>query len=74
MAKCLRCFYKRAEMATKRFFRRLIERHQDEPLKIVTDKLRSYGVAHWELTPEAIHDSSQYANNRPELSHQPDRF
>ncbi len=45
----------------------------DEPGKIVTDKLRSYGVAHRELIPEAIHDTSQYANNRAELSHQPTR-
>ena len=59
--------------AAKRFFIRLIKRHQDEPRKIVTDKLRSYGVAHRELTPEAIHDTSQYANNRAELSHQPTR-
>ena len=27
-------------------------------------KRRSYGVAHRELIPEAIHDNSQYANNR----------
>jgi len=47
--------------------------HQDEPRKIVTDKLRSYGVAHRELIPDAIHDTSQYANNRAELSHQPTR-
>ena len=40
---------------------------------IVTDKLRSYGVAHRELMPEAIHDTDQYANNRAELSHQPTR-
>jgi putative transposase len=59
--------------AAKRFFRRLLKRHGDEPRKIVTDKLRSYGVAHRELTPEAIHDTSQYANNRAELSHQPTR-
>jgi putative transposase len=59
--------------AAKRFFQRLIKRHQDAPRKIVTDKLRSYGVAHRELTPEAIHDTSQYANNRAELSHQPTR-
>ncbi|MFC1681314.1 DDE-type integrase/transposase/recombinase [Pseudomonadota bacterium] len=32
--------------------------------------MRSYGVAHRELTPETIHDTSQYANNRAELSHQ----
>ncbi len=44
-----------------------------EPRKIVTDKLRSYGVARRELIPESIHDTSQYANNRAELSHQPMR-
>ena len=59
--------------AAKRFFRRLLKRHEDEPRKIVTDKLRSYGVAHRELIPEAIHDTSQYANNRADLSHQPTR-
>ena len=59
--------------AAKRFFRCVLKRHQDEPRKIVTDKLKSYGVAHRELIPEAIHDTSQYANNRAELSHQPTR-
>jgi len=39
----------------------------------VTDKLKSYGVAHRELIPDTIHDTSQYANNRAELSHQPTR-
>lgn len=56
-----------------RFFRRLLRSHQGEPSKIVTDKLRSYGVAHRELMPEVIHDTSQYANNRAELSHQATR-
>ena len=59
--------------AARRFFRRLLRVHQGEPRKIVTDKLRSYGVAHRELIPETIHDTSQYANNRAELSHQPTR-
>jgi len=59
--------------AAKRFFKRLLKKHQAEPRKIVTDKLRSYGVAHRELMPSTIHDSSQYANNRAELSHQPTR-
>jgi len=59
--------------AAKRFFRRLLNKHQDEPRKIVTDKLRSYDVAHRELMPDTIHDKSQYANNRAELSHQPTR-
>ncbi len=59
--------------AAKRFFRRLVRNHNGEPRKIVTDKLRSYGVAHRELIPETIHDTSQHANNRAELSHQPTR-
>jgi putative transposase len=59
--------------AAKRFFKRLISNHGNEPRKIVTDKLRSYGVAHRELIPESIHDTSQYANNRAELSHPPTR-
>jgi len=60
--------------AAKRFFKRLLKTHQDEPRKIVTDKLRSYGVAHRELIPDTIHDTSQYSNNRAELSHQPTRI
>ncbi len=44
-----------------------------EPRRVVTDKLRSYGVAHRELIPDVAHDTSRYANNRAELSHQPTR-
>jgi putative transposase len=59
--------------AAKRFFKRLLNKYKGEPRKIVTDKLRSYGVAHRELIPETIHDTSQYANNRCEASHEPTR-
>ena len=59
--------------AAKRFFMRLLKVHRNEPRKIVTDKSRSYGVAHRELIPDTIHDTSQNANNRAELSHQPTR-
>ena len=59
--------------AAKRFFKRLLRTHRHEPRKIVTDKLGSYGVAHRELIPDSIHDTSRYANNRAELSHQPTR-
>ena len=59
--------------AAKRFFKRLLKSHHQEPRKIVTDKLRSYGVAHRELIPDTIHDTTRYANNRAELSHQPTR-
>ena len=59
--------------ADKRFFRRLLRSHGSEPRKIVTDKLRSYGVAHRELIPEAIHSTQQYENNRAEQSHEATR-
>ena len=61
---------KRDGATAKRFFRRLLRSHGCEPRKIVTDKLRSYGVAHRELMPDVIHDNSQYANNRAEQSHE----
>ncbi len=64
---------KRDGKAAKRFFKRLIKSHRDEPRTIVTDKLRSYDVAHRELMPGTNHDKQQYANNRAELSHQPTR-
>ena len=39
----------------------------------MTDKLRSYGVAHRELMPEAIHSTEQCENNRAEQSHEATR-
>jgi putative transposase len=64
---------KRDGAAATRFFKRLLRNHGDEPRKIVTDKLRSYGVAQRELMPDVIHDTSQYANNRAEQSHEATR-
>jgi putative transposase len=64
---------KRDGTAAKRFFKRLLRSHGGEPRKIVTDKLRSYGVAHRELMPDVIYDNAQYANNRAEQSHEPTR-
>jgi putative transposase len=51
----------------------LLRSHGEEPRKIVTDKLRSYGVAHRELIPETIHSTNQYENNRAEQSHETTR-
>ena len=59
--------------AAKRFFRRLLRNHGGEPRKIVTDKLRSYPVAHREVMPESIHVTDRYANNRAEQSHEATR-
>ena len=64
---------KRDGATTKRFFRRLLRSNGGEPRKIVTDKLRSYGVAHRELIPETIHSTEQYENNRAEQSHEATR-
>jgi putative transposase len=64
---------RRDRKVAKRLFKRLLRQHKGEPRKIVTDKLRSYGVAHRELMSETIHTTSQYANNRCELSHEPTR-
>jgi putative transposase len=64
---------RRNAKAAKQFFMRLLRKHKSEPRKIVTDKLRSYDVAHRELIPNSIHVNDQYANNRAELSHQPTR-
>jgi len=54
--------------AAKRFFKRVLWNHGGEPRKIVTDKLRSYGVARGELISETIHVTDRYANNRAEQS------
>jgi len=55
---------KRDGAAAKRFFRNLLRSHGSEPRKIVTDKLRSYGVARRELIPETIYSRKQNENNR----------
>jgi putative transposase len=64
---------KRDGAAAKRFFKRLLRSHDSAPRKIVTDKLRSYGVAHRELMPDVIHSTEQYENNRAEQSHETTR-
>ena len=63
---------RRDARAAKRFFQRILKAG-GTPREIVTDKLRSYGVAHRSLIPSVRHNTQQYANNRAELSHQPTR-
>ena len=50
---------KRDGAAAKRFFKRLLGSHGGEPRKIVTDKLRSYGVAHRYLRVSAFAEWSK---------------
>lgn len=64
---------RRDSKAAKRFFKRLFKTHDRDPRTIITDKLRNFGVAQREIFPDTVHDTSQYANNRAELSHQPTR-
>ena len=59
--------------AAKRFFRRLFNKNTEQPQSMITDKLRVYGLEHRELSRDITHDTSKYANNRAELSHQPTR-
>ena len=59
--------------AAKRFFKRLLKGLQYTPRVLVTDKLKSYGVAKRELLPDVEHRGSRYLNNRVENSHRPTR-
>ncbi len=64
---------RRDRHAAERFFRRLLKGQGREPRRLVTDKLRSYAAAHRAIMPSVAHDTSQYANNRAEVSHEPTR-
>ena len=64
---------RRDRRAAKRFFRKLLKGQGSPPWRLVTDKLRSYGVAHRAVMPSVIHSTEPYANNRAEVSHEPTR-
>ena len=64
---------RRDAKAAKRFFRKLLTKQCRVPRVLVTDKLRSYAVAHRAVMPSVEHRQSQYLNNRAENSHQPTR-
>jgi putative transposase len=59
--------------AAMKFFKKSLKGQQATPLKLVTDKLRSYSAARREIMPSVAHSTQQYENNRCELSHQPSR-
>jgi putative transposase len=42
--------------------------------RLVTDRLGSYRAAHRVAIPSVVHDTTRYANNRIEVSHQPTRL
>ncbi len=59
--------------AAKRFFRRLLRGLKYKPRRLITDGLRSYGVAQRAVLPGVRHRTSRYLNNRAENSHRPTR-
>jgi len=59
--------------AAKRFFKRLLHGLQYKPRRLITDGLRSYGVAQRAILPDVRHRTSRYLNNRAENSHRPTR-
>jgi putative transposase len=64
---------RRNATAAKRFFKRLLAGLKYKPKRLVTDGLRSYGVAHRDILPKVKHRTSRYLNNRAENSHRPTR-
>ncbi len=59
--------------AAKRLFKRLLRGLQYKPRRLITDGLRSYGVAKRAVLPEVRHQTRRYLNNRAENSHRPTR-
>ena len=64
---------RRDRHAAARFFRKLLKRQSRGPLRLITDKLRSYSAARRTVRPSVMHSTRQYENNRAEASHQPTR-
>ena len=64
---------RRNAAAAKRFFKRLLHGLKYKPRRLITDGLRSYGVARREILPGVRHRTSRYLNNRAENSHRPTR-
>ncbi|NOQ80434.1 MAG: IS6 family transposase [Gammaproteobacteria bacterium] len=56
--------------AAQRFFKKLLKAQERTPYKLMTDKLKSYGLAKEELMPSVTHIQARYSNNREENSHQ----
>uniref|UniRef100_UPI0038B44FEE DDE-type integrase/transposase/recombinase n=1 Tax=Siccirubricoccus phaeus TaxID=2595053 RepID=UPI0038B44FEE len=59
--------------AAKRFFKRLLHGVRYKPKRLVTDGLRSYGVARREELPRVKHRPAATRTNRAENSHRPTR-
>ena len=60
---------RRDAKAAKRFFNKALKGQGAEPIRLTTDGLKSCPPATREVLPGARHDTSQYANNRAQVSH-----
>ena len=61
---------RRDRRAAERFFRRLQRGQGQQPLRIITDRLRSYSAALRISFRNVAHTTERYANHRMEASHQ----
>jgi putative transposase len=61
---------RRDKTAVKKFFRKRLKRCQYVPRIIITDQLKSYGAAKWEILPSVEHRRHRSLNHRAENSHQ----
>lgn len=57
-------------LARTRFSRKSLQQSGCKPHRLATDRLGSYRVAHRMVMPSVPHDTTRYANNRAEVSHQ----
>lgn len=64
---------RRDAKAAKRFMAKLMKKQCRIPRVLITDKLKSYGVARRELMASVEHRAHKGLNNRAENSHQPTR-
>ena len=64
---------RRDTKAARRLLIRLLKKAGVPPKRIITDKLRSYGAAKWDVMPGVEHWSHKGLNNRAENSHLPVR-
>ena len=63
----------RRTATAERVFKRLLRGLSYKPRRLITDGLRSYGVARREVLPNVRHRTSRDLNNRAENSHRPTR-
>ena len=64
---------RRNKRAALKLMRKLLRNQGVRPLKIVTDKLKSYGTAFRDLRLSHLHETGHRLNNRAESSHVPIR-